>query len=313
MPNMRTRKLPIALILAHNPAMPAHPHRTSAAVASWLMLVIGLGAWSAHFFYNGGKALADVARNKPINAPLDWLAGVCARYPFADFHRAAILLVATLAALPFLSVLLRKPDGLLASELAALRHDRTGFRKAALAMPLCLAFSLSITSLTHGWSAIRIPENIILWLLGCSLASVFAELLFRGVLLRAFAGSTSTPAATAVSAALYAVFCSALFPPGIHSWEPALSSVRFPLARSLTTGLFSPAYVSGLLIPLFIVGLSLGWARSRLASAWPMIGIHFAMLLAWQLTHQPMSALLATILTIYVHFGHPSFRTTASS
>lgn len=309
MPNMHTRKLPIQRILPHILAMPARPHRTATALGAWLLTSISVGAWSAHFFYNGGKALADVARNKPINAPLDWLAGVCRREEFADFHRFSIVLIATLAALPFLTRLLRKPDGPLAAELVALRKDRPGLRQTAQAIILCLAFAVSITSLTHGWSKMIFPESSIRWLLRACMTGLLVELLFRGVVMRMFSISTSMRNAVIASTALYLLFFSALFPYGIDTWEPVLSSGRFPLVRSLASGFTDPAHLFGMTLPLLLAGLSLGWARTQSNSLWLVIGIQVGLLLAWQITPHPFPALFAALLTVFVFCGRPSLPT----
>lgn len=310
---MRTRKLPIRRILSHISAMPSRLHRTTCAVCAWLLAVIAAGAWSAHFFYNGGKALADVARNKPINTPLDWLAGVCGRGEFEDFHRFAIVLVALLAALPFLSCLLRKPDGLLASELAALRKDRRGLWHAARAGTLCFAFSLAITSLTHGWSTIAVPESPIRWILGALLAGLLVESMFRGVVLRVFSNSMHTRSAVIVSTVLYLLFFSVLFPRGIAAWEPVLSSARFPLIRSLASGFSDLPHLFGQMLPLLLSGLSLGWARMRSHSLWLVIGIQTGLLLAWQITPHPLPAMIASLLTVFVFCGRPSLPTSTAS
>jgi hypothetical protein len=313
MPNMPTRKLPIRRILSHISAMPARPHRTSAALCAWLIATIGIGAWSAHFFYNGGRALAEVARSKPINPPIDWLAGVCAQAEFADFHLCAIILTSTLAALPLLAFLLRKPGRPLLAELVALRTDGPGLRQAAQALPLCLAFALSITALAHGWSAITMPASPLRWILGACMAGLLVELMFRGIILRVFATSLKTTNAVIASATLYLVFFSALFPPGIDTWEPVLSSGRYPLARSLAAGLSDPAHLFGNTLPLLAAGLSLGWARTRSHSLWLGIGIQAGLLLAWYIAPHPLPALLAAVLAVFVFCGRPSLPTSRPS
>jgi hypothetical protein len=310
---MHTRKLPIRRILSHIPAMSAHSRRTATATCAWLFAVIGLGAWSSHFFYNGGKALADVARTKPINAPMDWLAGICGRESFADSHRFGLAFITTLAALPFLSWLLRKPDGLLASEFTALRTDRPSLWQAAQAACLCLAFSLAITSLSHGWSTIIFPQSSIRWVLGACMAGTLVELLFRGVVLRVFSISMSTKIAVIASTALYLLFFSALFPHGIDTWEPVLSSGRFPLIHSIASGFADPALLFGQTLPLLLAGISLAWARTLSHSLWLVIGIQSGLLLAWQISPHPLPALIASVLTVFVFCGRPSLPNSCKS
>ncbi len=306
---MPTPKLPIRPILSHIPSMPARPHRIASAVVAWLLATITVGAWSAHFFHNGGRALADVARNKPINAPLDWLAGVCRQADFADFHRFALILTAALAALPFLACLLRKPDGLVLAELVALRKDTTGLRQAVQAIPLCLAFALSITSLTHGWSTITIPDSSIRWVLGACVAGLLVEWMFRGLALRVFSTSLNTANAVIASTLLYLLFFSALFFRGMDTWEPTLSSDRFPLVHALAAGFSEPTHLFGQTLPLLLAGLSLGWARTQSDSLWLVSGIQAGLLLSWQITPHPLPALLAALLTVFVFCGRPPLPT----
>jgi len=303
MPNIHTRKLPIRDQLAHIRAMPPQSRRSAAPLLAWLLAVIATGAWAAHFFYNGGRALADVARRKPINAPIDLLAGICGREQFVDFHQFAIIFIGILATIPFLPRLLRKPDGLLRFELAALREDSVGAKQAALASLLCIAFSLAITWITFGAFSVHTSASEMLLIPMALLAAFFLEMFFRGLVIRI------CPLCGIIrSAVLYLLFISALFPHGIHAWEPVLSSERFPLWRSLASGLTDPGYLFGHTLPLLIIGLAMAWARMRSPSLWLVVGIQTGMLLAWWILPSPLPAMLAVLPTIYVFLGAPRFR-----
>lgn len=293
--------------------MPIRPYRYSAALGAWLLVVIVLGAWFAHFFYNGGKALADVTRTKSIITPLNWLAGLCRHGEFADFHVFSMVLVAVLAVFPLMTWLLHKPDGPLLSELVAMRKDRPGLRQAFQAIPLCLAFSLSISAVSHGWPTIVVPERWLAWVLGACLAGLLMELIFRGVFLRLLSISLRMRNAIILSTVLYLLFFNALLPHGIHTWEPVLSSGRFPFFHSLVYGLFDPVHLLSQTLPLVLAGISLGWARARAQSCWLAVGVQIGILLAWRITPQSLPPLLAAVLTVYVFCGRPSLRTLEKS
>ena len=303
MPNIHIRKLPIRDQLPHIRAMPPPSRRSATPLLAWLLVVIATGAWAAHFFYNGGRALADVARRKPINAPIDLLAGICEREQFVDFHQFSIIFMALLATLPFLPWLLRKPDGLLRLELVALREDPAGPKQAAQAALLCLAFSLGITWITFGAFSVPISPSGMLWIPMALSAAFLVELFFRGLVMRV------CPLCGVIrSTVLYLLFFSALFPHGIHAWEPFLSSERFLLWSALASGLMDPGYLIRHVLPLLIIGLAMAWARTRSSSLWLVIGIQTGMLLAWRLLPNSFAVMLAVLPTIYVFSGMPRFR-----
>jgi hypothetical protein len=137
--------------------------------------------------------------------------------------------------------------------------------------------------------------------------------MFRGLLLHAPLLASHKKSAIMASTILYLMFFSALFPHGIDSWESVLSSGRFPLAQSLTSGLTDPAHTFGQTLPILLLGLSLGWVRTRSHSLWPVIGIQTGALLAWRISPHPLPALLAAILTVFVFYGLPLLRTPEKS
>lgn len=313
MPNIQTPKLPFRPFPTQVSPMSDRPYRSAIALGAWFIAVIGAGSWAAHLFYNGGMALADVARRKPINAPIDWLAGVCSQASFADAHRFAIICTAVLAALPFFPRMLRKPDGPLHCEWADLRADRRGPRQAALGAALCVACALAIAALIHGLSGLSMPTAWLVQSMFALLAAVAVECLFRGVSHRIFSRAIGGKRAHFCTVAAYFLFMSALFPDGIDTWTPALSSERFPLTRSLVSGCNDPAHVLHQSLPLLLLGVSLAWARARSASLWLVIGIQTGVLVSWRMTSHPLPALLAALPAVYVLCDRPSLRASKPS
>lgn len=313
MPNIRTPKLPFCGFSAQASAMPDRPQRKAIALCAWLSGAIFAGAWSAHFFYNGGKALADVARRKPINAPLDWLARICDHASFADVHRISIIFTFAVAALPCLRSLFRKPDGVLQQELVMARQDRHGMRQAMPACLLCTGCSLVIALLLHGRPGIVMPESWIPRISGAFVAGLVIEAMFRGVSLRIFTEAIGPGRAKLASALAYVLVANSFHPHGIAHWVPGLSSERFPLVRTMIRGLADPSQVFLWLLPLFLLGLCMAWTRTRSASLWLVSGIQTGVLLSWSMTSHPMPGLLAGLATVYVFCGCPAFRNQQTS
>lgn len=301
MPNMCTRKLPIRRIIPHISAMPARPQHYAALLGAWLLATITLGAWSSHFFYNGGKALAEVAQNKSINTPLDWLAGVCDHAVFADFYRFSIFLSMTAGAVPFWRWLTH-PANPLRQELRALLDHRSGWKTAVAACFVCIAFTIATTALFHGRENVSLPRSWMMPLFYSLILAVPVELLFRGIAWRMISAACSIRTTILVSALLFSLCVLLVYPPGIQSWEPELSGDRLPLVRSLTTAIFDPEFA------FLVLAMALGHARALSKSTWLTIGTMTGLLFSRSISPHTESASIAAVLTLFVFSGWPALR-----
>lgn len=269
----------------------------------WIASVI-VGAWIAHGFFNGAAALVEITTYKSINAPTDLLARWIRPVRFEEFHRGSILCVAGLFAwrlwrhIPEWHTALRR-------ELAALREDSTAIRLALLSFFLCLLFTTAITLASGDRLLWRRDQDWAIPLLGAWGAAAFLELAFRGVCWRACLECMPPPITGLVVALCFVGTMLTLAPPGIHSWQPALSSERFPLSSAIMAGLIhGPVWLEHV-FPLLLLAASLWVTRLHRPSLWLAIGTQAGFLFSSSGSATPHPPALAAMLSTYVLCGSP--------
>lgn len=307
MANPRIRELPKGPSFHHIPAMPARPYRSAIALGAWWGVSLLVGSWLAHGFFNGGKALADITTHKSINAPVDLVARWCRTATFSDFHRYTILATAALGGLLSARAWCA-PDGPLRIELRMLRRDKSAVTSTLFPLLACVFFAIAITTLFRGWNAWTWPRDWMFRLLVGFLSAALIELTFRGVCWRAFSAVIPMKAAGLLVCVFHVLTMLVLDPPGIRSWEPSLSSERFPLLRAVTSGFMDSMVFFKYMVPLSLLAISLWAARLKTKSLWLLIGTQAGFLFASGISDGSNPPAMAALLTIMVFCGLPFTR-----
>lgn len=249
------------------------------------------------FFYNAGKALAEVAGSKQTNELLDWLAGLCRVAALPNFLEFCLILSAALLFLPTLAWLrgwplggktlvdlFRLPDVSDASwrSWATQQHLRqvvVGF--FLMVMPLLLwaglLGSLGILAWKNpsgnaeslGWAAFGFA----------GICVFFQEVFFRGFAQGCFERVAPERVALGLSSAFFALIHFLKIPEGMNVVDPDASGVGLELLQLRFAQLmtFRGCFVE--FMPWFVLGLILAFARLRSGS----LGLSFGLYLGWVL------------------------------
>jgi membrane protease YdiL (CAAX protease family) len=257
-----------------------------------------LGAWWCPVFFQGGKALAEVAARKQTNQPLDWLARWCTETEFPGFFSIGLLLAALVLWLPFTEWLRlgrkgadgenSRPWGIrllprsLVSEQGqilrkhplAMLFGATGFLLTAGLFLLLGNFLLHAGSFQwsrpiDGWTWLLIRAGLI----AAALATV-QELLFRGVAMGIFLRAMRPAAAMALSAVLFAGMRYLAPAPDLTLADPEAGGLGFEFLSKIAVRIADPWVISTTVLPLLLWGILLGYARWRTSSLWLPVGLH---------------------------------------
>jgi membrane protease YdiL (CAAX protease family) len=247
-----------------------------------------LGSWAAPFFYNAGKALAEVSKSKDINGPVKWLAGICRSADFPAFFQASLLIAAGILFLPFIEWLHGGRAGAcFKTWLRRLPHDVTAtrwvtaFRQAGigfLVVPPLFFLLANVLVWTHvlEWKNPGGPVSSLLWQ-GFAFAlglAIFQEILLRGIAMGIFLRVMRPPAAIAMAAFLFSFVHFLNPPPGLNVADPDASGVGFELLRAIAASFFQPYVLFGTFAPLLALGGVLAYARWRTGSLGLSMGLH---------------------------------------
>ncbi len=270
-----------------------------------------LGAALAPLLFNLGKGLAEVTEHKQTNGFIAWLARLADRSVFPHYYNVSLLLSATVLAFPLLGWLrLGSPPGgyrdtpwsltlpphaVAPQKGQPLRKNPHGIWQ--LATGFVLAAGLLLAS---GWMLTRagcfiwrdapasargvsnpFPIASIEWgpLLRISLAkalfiALFAEILFRGIMLGIFLRAMRALPAIAAVALLFSLVPLLTAPATAEVPDPEAKNAGFLLLRKLFSDEADPLSLLARFPTLLVMGLMLGAARFRTASLWLPVGLH---------------------------------------
>ncbi len=257
---------------------------------------VALGAWISPLIFNAGKALAEVSSQKTTNAPLEKLAGICRVSEFPVFFNASLLLAAVVLFFPWMEWVHAKSDS---------THGMTGPWKVRLPggprvigcgqrllknlrglWQGCAGFlvmsgillSLGIALVPAGYFSMKMPPGGILPMALSLLAGVFliaaiTEIIFRGIALGIFLRSRRPPVAIAMSAGFFAIVLAVIPTNEINVTDPEASSIGFELLQKSLLRFADWKNLVGSLVPWFMLGGLLAYARWRTASLWMSVGL----------------------------------------
>jgi membrane protease YdiL (CAAX protease family) len=252
----------------------------------YAVAVISLGAWTSPFFYNAGKALAEVTGDKRTNGILQTLGHYCRIADFPAFFVASMVLMAVVCFFPFAEWLALKRERVGESG-QRLRANRRGFLEWISGMVFAAALfgAIGYGLLATGSFAFRNDpgsfQQMILHLLPwVLLGTVVQEGFFRGVVLGVFLRGMGVVAAISTAAAFFAVAHLLVPPHGLNVPDPDASGVGLGLLRLIGSRLADPVVLLNEVVPLLALGSLLGYARWRTASLWLPAGIHAGWVLA---------------------------------
>lgn len=255
-----------------------------------------LGAWSTPFFYNAGKALADVAATKETNGPLDALANICRDAAFPAFFTASLVIAAILLFFPFMSWLrtgragedgekawkFRLPEGARGQMSGQrLRANPHGMRQLVLGfiLAIILFFFIGGVLMLAGGFQWRAPqERWVAILLRATFVAfglaVLQEVLFRGIAMGVFLRAMRPAMALGMSAVFFALVHFLHPPAGLNVPDPDASGTGFTMLKQLASQFGEPRAVFGAFAPMLALGGTLAYARWRTASLCLPIGLH---------------------------------------
>lgn len=243
-----------------------------AAISVWL------GAWISPFFYNAGKALAEVSSTKMTNGPLLWLAGRCNTADFPAFFEKSLLVVAVILFWPFIQSL---RGGHLAEEGQRLRRNPRGLWHVAagflaITVTFCLMAWILVTVGIFEWkNPGSLGGRLVLKVFAGAFAmAIFQEILFRGIALGIFLRAMRPTAALVLAAVFFAGVHFLNPPPGLAVPDPEAAGVGFQVLRKIAAQFSEPRMVFGTFTPLLALGGVLAFARWRTASLSLSIGLH---------------------------------------
>lgn len=253
-----------------------------------------LGAWIAPLVYNAGKALAEVTWNKELNGFVDWLGKLCNKADFTQFYTASILLASVLLFLPWVEWLYAGnsnklvPSNIGKGQPLACRTCRLRLVLLGVCFGFVLLSALGLALNPNAvWNYLRghslLSLGSVRGLVGTVLACVSIEFIFRGVVLGIFLRKMRHVPAILSCALLFAAVFSMVPPAGMTVADPDAPGTGFELLGKVLAQLFTWKGMMLTVLPLFSLGVLLGYARWRSATLWLPIGIHIGWALAKQL------------------------------
>jgi membrane protease YdiL (CAAX protease family) len=264
----------------------------------YALAVVMLGAWISPFFYNAGKALAEVSSSKTTNGVLEWLADRCRQTGFPGFHKAAMLLVALVLFVPWMEWLharrgntlpdpaspwrIRLPGGAAAlsrgqplkRNLRGFWHGCSGFLVVAgLMLPMNMVLVPGgILTLRHPGDSM--PSFALAVLARSLVPALVMEVFFRGIVLGVFMRAMKPAAGMAMSAAFFALAMAVIPSTGLNVADPDASGTGFELLGRALARFADWRCMLESFAPLLAFGLVLAYARWRTASLWLPVGLH---------------------------------------
>lgn len=236
------------------------------------------GAWVSPFFYNAGKALAEVSSEKQTNGPLESLADVCRAADFSAFFSASLLICAGVFFLPFILSLRGGTGGTGGQPLEV--NPRGPRQLAAGFLLVSLMFLLIAAVLVPagviGWKnpAESVTRIVLRGMAGAFGLAVWQEVLFRGIAMGIFLRAMRPAAALGMSAVLFSLVHFLNPAGGVHVFDPDAAGVGFELLRKIASRFADPPLIFGTFTPLLALGGVLAYARWRTASLWLPVGLH---------------------------------------
>lgn len=249
--------------------------------------VVLLGVWSSTFFYNAGKALAEVTANKRTNAGLKKLGEICRAAEFPAFYLATMVLIAVLLFLPFVETLDMKRTERGGATGQPLKKNPRGWLEwftgclLATGLFVLIGYGLLATG-SFVWKPLRTePIALLAKLLPWMVIGVLIqEGLFRGVILGIFLRALRPATAIGMAAVLFALVQVMVPPAGMNVADPDAAGVGFELFHRVIVRLESGEVLLKEVLPLIAMGGVLGYARFRSASLWLPMGLHAGWVLA---------------------------------
>lgn len=259
------------------------------AVVAWVAFSIVLAAVISPWLYGWGKEFAMAHHD----GEGFWagIAGSCERAKFSRYFNRALMLSAVILVWPLWWQLRRIsrqrkvcPRVLLPGLpiQSGMVHALVGFVVAAgllwvlgVILQLAGAFVPAPKPAPLG----MLFENGLVPALGASLVE---EWLFRSLLLGLWL-RISGPWAACIGTSMLFAFVHFLEPPhGMEIADPREWNAGFALVGLILKNYLSPTFLTAEVLTLFVVGLSLAWARLKTASLWLPFGMHAGWIFAFK-------------------------------
>ncbi len=267
------------------------------AVVLWVLATILLAATLAPGLYGWGKEFG--AAHSDSDGLAGWLAGSCERARFGRYFNRSMLIAGLVLLWPLL---------LRVRILSRARGTRPANTWSGIGWQ---------TGVTHGLAGFAAAAGL-LWLLGIAVesggafipsenhpstreflsgalipalgASIIEEWIFRAVLIGLWL-RIGSPLSACVGTSLVFAFVHFLDPPhGAEIPDPHAWSAGFGLLGMILRNYFEPQFIAAEFLTLFVVGLSLAWARLRTGSLWLPVGMHAGWIFSFKgfnMFHQP--------------------------
>lgn len=263
----------------------------------WLyaVVVVVVGAWITPVVYEGGKALAEVTSSRPTNELLARLGELCRTQKFPWFYQLSLWLVAAALFFPWLEWLYgHAHEETPAADAPATRAIRrrchtllrgTGAFLLAAGLWLTMAMAMvQMQVLALQPVGPKPVEFLVLAALAAVAVAGLLELLFRGIALGVFLRAMHPAPAVMMSAFLFACVFAMVPPPAVHGVDPEIAHSGLAMLGLLTTMLLeNPCHHLAWILPWFMLGLVLGYARWRSKSLVLPVGLHAGWIFAMAL------------------------------
>ncbi len=232
------------------------------------------GAWAAPFFYNAGKALAEVTADKKTNGLIETAGRICRTAEFPAFFAFSLALAALAVFIPLRHwwgrgippVPLRPGKRDLLYSGVALTGGGLLFLSTGWWFSAAGFLAREVPGPGWGDISLRLP-----WRLAGGLG---VEWFVRGVVFALCLRTMAPRPAILLCAVMSASAAMLVSVPGSGVPDPDASGVGFELLGSIGRRLSDPAVLAGDLLPLLALGIALGYARWRSGSLWLPVAAH---------------------------------------
>lgn len=270
----------------------------------YLAAAAAFGAWISPLFYNAGKALSEITSAKETNGLVEYLGNIGRRADFSWFQSLALITAAFVLFLPWMEFLAvarrarknpgRTPWFLHLPETA--HPGRPGgqplTRRPRQWWEGCAAFLIAAgLMLPAAWAIVsghavktggpppdfvaHIVRNLPLMIPAALALEFFFRGLAFGIFLRAFSALPAIAFSALFFAGAVAVFPTQRVPVS----DPESSLPGFQLLENSLHTIFSPGRLAYEILPAFVLGLLLSFARWRTASLALPAGLMSALLI----------------------------------
>ncbi|MFU8893165.1 MAG: lysostaphin resistance A-like protein [Luteolibacter sp.] len=259
------------------------------AVVLWVVASIGLAALISPWLFDLGKDFA--AQHAESGGLFGRLAGSCERAKFSRYFNRSLMLSALVLFWPlWLRV---RMIGRNRAGVPSPASEGLGWRPgliqcvAGFALAASLLWLLGTAVVAVGAfvpiekpvSAAKLLNQALFPAIG---ASIVEEWLFRALLMGLWL-RISRPIMACIGTSIVFAFLHFLEPPhGVEIADPRAWSSGFELLGWIMRSYLNPQFIAAEFLTLFVVGMTLGWARLRTGSLWLPIGMHAGWIFAFK-------------------------------